>query len=468
MKIRELQAMKKTEAVKKLHYVMYCRKSSEPEDRQIASIGDQHRELGPIIASKNLSLAVKPFNENMSAKSPGRPKFNEMVNLINRGDIKGIICWKINRLFRNPQDEGMIRQLLSDGRLEEIITPSKTYYTADSDFTLAVEGAQGQKFITDLIQDTKRGLRSKIDKGWLPALAPVGYVNNKHKLQGEKDISSHPVYFSLMRKIFELALTGNFSYARLTDKANELGIRTVNGLKLSRITLIEALNNPFFAGKFRYDGELYDGAHKPMLTSDEFDLLQDIFHRGNRPRYYKHQFPFTGLIVCGECGLSITADKHTKTYKNGKSQDFIYYRCTKKSKVHKCQQSFIPAKQLEQQISDFLQTIKISPKFADWAISCLNAANKQQQETREARHKALQSSYGLIVSKIDSLLELKLSPSNKDGNILSDQEFGEKKKQLVVEKDKFQQQLNSVDRHVSEWTDLASKTFSCRYRTTKI
>ena len=73
-----------------------------------------------------------------------------------------------------------------DGRIEEIITPSKTYYEVDSDFIMAVEGAQAQRFIRDLREDTMRGVNSKLNKGIAPILAPPGYRNCVEKRQGEK------------------------------------------------------------------------------------------------------------------------------------------------------------------------------------------------------------------------------------------------------------------------------------------
>jgi len=141
----------------KTKYIMYCRKSSEGEDRQMESIPEQVAILKKLCRERGLVI-YKIYTESMSAKKPGRPVFNNVVaDIDSLSDIKGAICWKLNRLFRNPEDEGKIRQRLSDGRLLEVITPAKIYYEADSDFTMAVEGAQAQRFIRDLREDTKRG-----------------------------------------------------------------------------------------------------------------------------------------------------------------------------------------------------------------------------------------------------------------------------------------------------------------------
>ena len=84
-------------------YFIYCRKSSEAEDRQVLSIESQTRELEQIAAKLNLPVA-EILTESKSAKEPGRPIFNQMMQRLYRGEAAGIICWKLDRLARNPVD----------------------------------------------------------------------------------------------------------------------------------------------------------------------------------------------------------------------------------------------------------------------------------------------------------------------------------------------------------------------------
>lgn len=435
-------------------YVMYCRKSSEAEDRQVESIEDQKKTLKELVKEKNLRV-VKIITEAKSAKAPGRQGFNELMTLLeSRSDIKGILCWKLNRLFRNPKDEGSIRWLLSSKVIEEIVTPHKTYYEADSDFILAVEGAQAQRFIKDLREDTQRGIDSKIEKGFAPVLAPPGYRNNVEKRQGEKDISPHPLYFTLMRKLFEEALTGNFTLQGLADKAQTMGIKNSRNKEISKTQMAKIVRNPFYTGRFIYGDKLYQGKHAAMLTDDEFDLLQDILSGRSRPRKIRHDFWHTGIpIICGECGGHITGDHKIKHYKNGTSQTFNYARCTKKNKEVQCSQKYVEAEKLKKQVLEVLATMKLSRKFVDWAIKWLNVVNQDQKEARNARYGALKKSYEETVKKIDALLDLKLS------KLISNEEFSEKRESLLEEKAKVQENLAKVDRHIDDWSELAAKTF---------
>src|SRR5947199_238114 len=85
-------------------YIIYCRKSSESDERQIQSLGDQINTIMPFVQQKGLSIVGEPLQESKSAKSPGRPLFNQMVNMIEKGKANGIILLNPTRLSRNTVD----------------------------------------------------------------------------------------------------------------------------------------------------------------------------------------------------------------------------------------------------------------------------------------------------------------------------------------------------------------------------
>jgi len=72
------------------------------------------------------------------------------------------------------------------------------------------------------------------------------------------------------------------------------------------------LRDPFYAGKFIYKGKLYKGNHPALITDDEFELLQKILSNKSKGKQHKHDFPFAGIIKCGECSFCVTVETHTK------------------------------------------------------------------------------------------------------------------------------------------------------------
>ena len=121
-----------------LRYIIYCRKSSEAEDRQVLSIESQISELKKLSERLNLKV-IDIFTESQSAKSPGRPLFNEMIKKINQGKADGIICWKLDRLARNPIDGGQVIWMLQEAIIKHIQTFDRGYYPEDNVLLMSVE-----------------------------------------------------------------------------------------------------------------------------------------------------------------------------------------------------------------------------------------------------------------------------------------------------------------------------------------
>src|ERR1022692_1392332 len=207
-------------------YFIYCRKSSEAEDRQVLSIESQTRELEQIAAKLNLPI-LEILTESKSAKEPGRPVFNQMMQRLGHGEAAGIICWKLDRLARNPVDGGSVIWAIKQNGIR-IMTPAQSYAREDDNIILMyIEFDMAQKYVDDLSKNVKRGLKTKIENGWYPGLAPVGYLNNTVKVTGENTLITDPERFALVRRMWELMLTGQHTAPQIVDMANnQWGFRT--------------------------------------------------------------------------------------------------------------------------------------------------------------------------------------------------------------------------------------------------
>jgi len=105
-----------------INYFMYCRKSSEDSARQVQSIENQKEIMSKLAHDMGLNV-VDIFTESRSAKEPGnRPRFEKMLERIRDGDANGILCWKIDRLSRNPVDSGTLQWMLQKQIIKSIQT----------------------------------------------------------------------------------------------------------------------------------------------------------------------------------------------------------------------------------------------------------------------------------------------------------------------------------------------------------
>lgn len=433
-------------------YFLYARKSSEAEDKQAMSVESQIEELERIAKEKNLKI-VGTFKEEMSAKAPGRPVFNQMVSGISEGKANGILCWRLNRLARNPVDGGTIGWMLQQGVISHIVASDREYYPESDVLMMSVEFGMANKFILDLRKDTRRGVDKKIRSGWYPSYAPCGYLNDKTGIQGQKKIYKDPETFDVMKRLWDMLLTGVYSVSRVAQEAKKMGIKSRRTKRyLQTSTLYRIFTNIFYTSKFKYMDKIYQGQHEPMISEAEFDRAQIILGKRGKPQPKTHHFAFTGMMRCGECGAMITAEEKHKIQKNGNIHHYIYYRCTKR-KDPNCTQGSIKEEELNEQINAFLINLSISERFKSWAIKQLRQLNEKETGERTKIYHLQQKAYNDSQRQIDNLLDMRLK------ELIDDNTYKAKQEALLNEQGELKKRLDQTEDRAANWLELAEQTF---------
>jgi DNA invertase Pin-like site-specific DNA recombinase len=435
-------------------YILYARKSSESEDRQMASIDSQIEELSKLAKDNGLHVA-EVMQESKSAKEPGRTVFNEMMEKIKRGEADGILCWKLNRLARNPVDGGTVSWILQNGIIKHIFTFGRNYYPTDNVLMMAVELGMANQFIRDLSTDTKRGLRNKAERGWYPNGSPLGYRHNPIKLKGEKEIIKDPERFEIIQKMLKITASGKLTPPEAFRKGiNEWGLTNKHGQKVSISSWYAMMNNPFYYGWYEFpsrSGEWHKGKHEPMITQAEFEKTQIILGRRGTTRPRKYSFKYTGAIRCGICGASVVAEHKVKKCKNGNTHYYIYYHCSHRLNPN-CDQKVLEEKKLEEEIVEILKRIKIHPTFLDWAIEKLRKENYDEIEEKKQSLENSKKEYETLDKKLDRLLDMRINGE------LSEREFASKKDELSQEKARLKASLDASDSNSTSWIDRLEET----------
>ena len=438
----------------KIKYFLYARKSSESEDRQVASIESQKDVLIKLAAKEDLEI-IDILTEAQSAKAPGRPIFNQMIERVSKGEAQGIICWKLDRLARNPIDGAIISWMLQQGQIQHIQTYEKNYYPNDNVLMMTLEFGMANQYIRDLSSNVKRGLLKKAQEGCYPRSAPIGYLNNPIT-KADQRIIKDPQRFDLVKKMFELMLTNKYSPPKILAIATkEWGLRNRNNKPMSRSNIYRLFTDPFYYGEFEFpkgSGNWYQGRYEPMISKNEYNQIQLLLKNKGRPKPKSHNFAYTGLIRCGECGAMITAEEKTKIQKNGNVHHYIYYHCTKRKGP--CSQKGIEEKDLEKQILNILGQITIPSQFKDWLITELKKANEQEIQNRNRILENQKKAYETCIKKLDNLLDMRTN------NEITEEEYATKKSALLTEKRRLQELLNDNDKRINVWLENIENLFN--------
>ena len=426
-----------------MRYFLYARKSTDVEDRQVLSIEAQLAELRALARKNDLKI-VEEFVEKKSAKIPGRAIFNDMMSRISRGEAQGILCWKIDRLARNPVDGGQVQWLLQQGVIKHIQTHDRSHYPNDNVLMMSVELGMANEYIRQLAANTSRGLRAKARQGIYPSFAPLGYLNDPRT----KTIRIHKKNAVPVREMFERYANGNATLNNLAERLENAGVLTRGNRRvhISRVSFI--LKNPFYYGHFRYAGELYEGTHMPLISKALFDKANAVLSGRGRPQNMTGiPSPFCGLLRCGECGMGITAETKVKHQKNGNTHEYTYYRCTRKNKAVKCKEAPIRSELLDSQLSALLGEYAMPQEWVSPLFSLLDteAANASKTATETAQ--TLQNKRDDISRALARLTDLYVAED------IEREEYLSRKRDLTSDKRTLDENIARLEHTPTAWVE---------------
>ena len=418
---------------------LYARKSTDVEDKQVLSIDAQINELREFAEREKITI-VAELIEKQSAKTPGRPIFNAMLERLATGEADGILAWHPDRLARNSVDGGRIIYMLDTGKIKTLKFPRSWFEnTPQGKLMLHNDFGFSKYYVDSLSENTKRGLREKVRRGEFPCLAPLGYLNDYRTKRITIDRERAP----LVKEAFERYATGEVTLDNLRHFFAQHNVHTRNGKLVTRGGVTKILSNPIYYGHFRYAGEVYEGTHEAIISKRLFDQAQAVLksrykwspnHTPVKPK------PFLGLLHCVTCGGAITAEIQ---------KGHTYYRCTKKSRSTTlwCLQPYIREEDLDREISDLLKPYSLR---ADWADEMLARVKEEKQQSAQSA-RLLADQKRTEIAKINLRLQTLLD-SFLDGIIDRDVYVAEKAKGMSQKKS-LEEQSSALLKGRADWLE---------------
>ena len=425
-----------------MKYIAYCRKSREEQDKQILSIEAQIAELQDFAKRENLEIS-EFITEAKTAKVPGREQFAQVLKKIEKGLAGGIVAWHPDRLARNSIDGGKIIYLLDTGKLRDLKFPSFWFEnTPQGKFMLSIAFGQSKYYVDNLSENVKRGIRQKIRNGVWPSKAPLGYFNEPRT----RTIEVHSGKAKLVKRAYQLFAEGGKTFVQISKFLAKSAITKRSGKPLGIDQVRHLLSNKFYVGILKLNDEYFEASHKLFISKDLFARVQKELKLRDRHKSRKYQFAFMGLMKCGECGATVTAEIHNKYYKTtDRSAEYIYYRCTKK--LGPCKQKYIPEPELEKQVREKIESVSLPQSVGkQWLIW----ARKDEKLDRK--------------SVVENILKLKQNIQDNDEKlnklldgylegVIEPEIYKQKKNEIFETKIEIQQDLAQIEEKGSAWLE---------------
>jgi DNA invertase Pin-like site-specific DNA recombinase len=417
--------------------VLYARVSSVEQEREGFSIPAQQRLLHEYAENHDLNI-VEEFIDVETAKQAGRASFGRMLAFLEETpSVRIILVEKTDRLYRNFRDYVTLDDLHLEIHLVKEGEVLSGASRSHQKFIHGIKVLMAKNYIDNLSEETKKGMAEKAESGVFPHRAPVGYRNDKET----RTIVVDPERAPYVRELFQLYSTGRYSLDDLYQRCLNDGFRmpgSASAIPRSKIEYL--LKNPFYIGQFRWKKRLYKGAHELIVSRELFDKVQEVFasHGRDRGLYRVHEFAFGSLMRCGECGCTITAERHKGRY--------VYYRCTNYRRT--CKQGFQREEALAEQFQRYVRGIQLPPRVAEWARDILKESLEEETDFHETAVERLEQDLARIKRDMNQAYRDRL-----DGRI-SEEFWGECSAQWETERQRITERLARHEKADSAYLDL--------------
>lgn len=402
-----------------MKYFGYIRVSTAKQGEHGVSLQEQKDAILRYAQQHGYEIADW-FEERVTAAKRGRPVFTKMLRLLQHKKAAGVIIHKIDRGARNMKDWAELVELFDHGIEVHCANENLDLHTRGGRLSADIQAVVAADYIRNLREETRKGFYGRIKQGVYPLPAPLGYLDRGRGKVKEVD----PVRAPLIRKAFVLYATGQYNLERLREELAAFGLRNRRGSPISMSGLSLILNNPFYIGLIRLKrtGEMFPGAHAPLITKSLFDRVQDVLTGKFNARIQRHDFGLRRLLQCRHCEYYLIGERQ---------KGHVYYRCHTRT----CPTTAVREEPVEQRIENALQPLQFDER--EWAYLQQRIVKLAAQwSVDEGDHGAAQKMrLGQLQDRLARLTDAYID------HVIDRDIFEERKAALLMERKQIEEQL---------------------------
>jgi len=376
----------------------YARVSTKEQAEKGLSIPAQLKAIREYATSHDFKITEEYIDEGESAKTTNRPAFKKMIKRCQKDKtIFAIIVHKIDRFSRSNIDFYAYKAILKKEGIKLLSVTENIEETPSGEFIENVLVSMAQFYSRNLAQEVLKGMKEKFRRGEWPVKAPIGYKNVKDEKGHSKVLEDKKTSY-LIKQMFKLYATGQYSLGSLSEEMAKRGLKTKNGKLLSSENIKKILRNKFYTSKMLMWNEEVQGKHKPLIKGSLFNQVQNIFteRKITQNRWQKREFLLRGLLYCQSCKRRLTAEVHPRGE---------YYRCPYNVNNKICSEPYIPLKSLEKQIETLYNLMEPSTKLLRLVKIEIEEVQKNFQAKSKNEILNLKRRISEIEAKMDTLVD---------------------------------------------------------------
>ena len=404
--------MKKTQqqVIKKATKAVILARVSSKSQEDGYSLDAQLDICRKYASQKNLEV-LEEFCIVESSTQGARTKFQKMLHFVEQQKENiAILVHTVDRFQRRFNESIKCEPYILEGKMElhfiqsGLVITAENYLNNTIMWDMNVVGARA--YINALKMHTRKGIAHKIQNGEWPGKAPVGYQNVKNA-QGKRTIEINEKTGPLIKKVFEMYSTGNYTMRGLAKWLSDEGIRSERGTRYTLSSVHRLLQNPFYYGTMEIKGELRPHVHGALISKHLFDMCQNVrngYHQ-QHTHYGSKEFVFRSVIKCPDCGTLISPYTKARKANNGIHYHtyLMYSHYKAKKDGFTCTAEQIREEDALQQTQAALEKIKIAPEVLKVALNDLQESTFNDLEYARNKEVAAKKRLACIDSERSSL-----------------------------------------------------------------
>jgi len=435
---------------------IYVRVSTEEQAQEGFSVRAQEQKLKDYARIKEWSIYNIYIDEGISGKNIiERPAVKQMIEDVEKGLVKNVVVFKIDRLTRSTADLAYLIELFNNHNCAfNSLMESIDTHTASGRMFIKIIGIFAEFERENIAERVRLGFERKAKEGYsISSFPSYGYDRDR----GQKIQTINEEESKIVKEIFEMFVNQNKALNHIARILNTRGIPTKNDTVWRPITIRQIISNCNYIGKVRYSitdesrAFIADGVHEAIIEEQLFKEAQNLLEKNKKVIKTKKPRPenyYLGFLYCPNCGDRLAT--HGNYYPSKKEKKGTY-RCSyicKNSVLDVCKGfGGISHRKIDKAFEEYIRGISNLDKIIDLQMESQKEEKQKFQEILNSYNSRLQK----LKNKENEILNLYINETIKF------EEYREMKNKIEKDKIDIQMEIDELDIPEEEELNISKK-----------